>query len=573
MDNLFLSAVVAESLPLVRGRSVTKISLAGSDIVLDFRLPDARSLIASLDQTFPALYLGNLSSLSSDSPSSNPFLLQLRKQLSGARLIGISKSPLDRLVIFEFEGYAVGGEKRRTGLALALMGRSSNAYLTDETAIVEARFFDRGLYSIGDKINVDRENGFDYKTVIEEVTDSMTEEEILEKYFNGGALSSPRLKKEYVFRCKTTTPALALSSLIEDAFEKKPKPIVYSALPLEEIGDRPIDLRTDLLLSHFELAQAEGLKRFEFDSLSEAACRYLTARERVREFLSRLTSLRRLLATEITKLEGSLTALAKDRERYQDPERLKRYGDLLLASLSTAKVSPSSARVIDYYDERQPEIEIEITEGDTLKQAASRYFSRYQKARRAMAVIEERERELQNQVAPLRLLARSLEQEPTDKNVAVITNRIEALMGRNAKKAFNRASAKRSRTRVEKRQGRWFRSSDGYEIGVGRNDKDNDYLTFRLARSSDIWLHAGDYPGSHVIVRNPGRADVPQRTILEAAQLAAFYSQAKNHPKAAVHYTQKKFVSKPPRAKAGLVRLSAFKTLFVEPAIKVELLD
>ncbi|HEY7543773.1 MAG TPA: NFACT RNA binding domain-containing protein, partial [Blastocatellia bacterium] len=127
--------------------------------------------------------------------------------------------------------------------------------------------------------------------------------------------------------------------------------------------------------------------------------------------------------------------------------------------------------------------------------------------------------------------------------------------------------------RSEKRVGRYFRSTDGYEIVVGRNDNENDQVTFRLARSTDIWLHAADYPGSHVIVRKIGREPIPQRAIIEAAQVAAFYSQAKRDSKVAVHYTEKKFVSKPPRSKPGLVRLSSFKTVLVEPVCSVEKIE
>jgi predicted ribosome quality control (RQC) complex YloA/Tae2 family protein len=117
---------------------------------------------------------------------------------------------------------------------------------------------------------------------------------------------------------------------------------------------------------------------------------------------------------------------------------------------------------------------------------------------------------------------------------------------------------------------RRYRSSDGYEILVGRAAHDNDQLTFRIARPHDLWLHAADYPGSHVIVRNPTRADVPHRTIIEAAQLAAAFSQAKRDAKVDVHYTQRKFLSKPKGAAPGLVRMSSFRTITVEPSVCVE---
>ncbi|MCC6742667.1 MAG: DUF814 domain-containing protein, partial [Acidobacteria bacterium] len=113
---------------------------------------------------------------------------------------------------------------------------------------------------------------------------------------------------------------------------------------------------------------------------------------------------------------------------------------------------------------------------------------------------------------------------------------------------------------------RRFVSSDGYEILVGRTSSANDEITFKVARPSDIWLHAADYPGSHVIVRLARRGDVPHRTLLEAAQLAAFYSQAKDEALVDVRYVQRKFVSKPRGAAPGLVRLHRFKTIAVRPA-------
>ena len=114
---------------------------------------------------------------------------------------------------------------------------------------------------------------------------------------------------------------------------------------------------------------------------------------------------------------------------------------------------------------------------------------------------------------------------------------------------------------------RSFISSDGFEILVGKKAKDNDVLTFKIAKSLDTWMHAADYPGSHVVVRNPNRKEIPHRTLIEAAELAAFYSQGKAQVKAAVHYTQKKFVNKPKGAAPGLVSLSSFRTLLVEPKV------
>ncbi|HEX8353967.1 MAG TPA: NFACT RNA binding domain-containing protein, partial [Pyrinomonadaceae bacterium] len=132
-------------------------------------------------------------------------------------------------------------------------------------------------------------------------------------------------------------------------------------------------------------------------------------------------------------------------------------------------------------------------------------------------------------------------------------------------KASKRDSAEKGRTL------RRYRSSDGYEVVVGRGARENDEVTFRVARSYDTWMHAADYPGSHVVVRARGRDEpVPHRTLVEAARLAAHFSQARKDSKVAVNYTQRKFVSKPRGAAPGLVYLSSFRTLLVEPAEELE---
>jgi predicted ribosome quality control (RQC) complex YloA/Tae2 family protein len=105
---------------------------------------------------------------------------------------------------------------------------------------------------------------------------------------------------------------------------------------------------------------------------------------------------------------------------------------------------------------------------------------------------------------------------------------------------------------------------------VGRTARDNDHLTFKMAKPNDLWMHTGDYSGSHVVVRNATRKDVPHRTIIEAAQLAAHFSRARKDPKVDVHYTQRKFVSKPKGAVPGLVRMTRFKNITVEPKEGIE---
>jgi predicted ribosome quality control (RQC) complex YloA/Tae2 family protein len=558
MDNFYISAILREMEQAISGRTVARVFLVNSDLLIDLRLENNQLLFASLDRTNPALYLSGRQP-GSEANASHPFAIQLRKHITGARLTTFSKDPLDRIVRLEFEKFDVSGDRARSLLVLAMTGRTANAYILNSEHNVVAALTDRAVFP--EARTETSANDF-------HIDDSMTEADILETEFGPSSIFSPLIKNEFIARCRISSPAQAFRSIAVDLFDKKPSPLVYSRLPIEQIGQRLINLKTDLLLSHIELVQAQGMLRSEFPTLSEAADRYYSARDGQKVLQNEYNSARQLLAREIKKREAAMSAILRDRERFEDPERLKRHGDLLLANLATARVTGAKAKVIDYYDPDQAEIEIEIDENKTLQQSAAEYFSRYQKAKRALTAIAVRQEEIAKRLAPIKNILNELEANPTAEQISKARYSIEKALG--AKRSSGSGSTRKTKDKNEPVIGRRFKTTDGYEVMVGRNDRDNDALTFRAARPQDIWLHAADYPGSHVVVRNPNRETVPHKTIVEAAELAAFYSQAKREGKAAVHYTQKKFVSKPPRAKPGLVRLSSFKTVMVEPRCVLE---
>jgi predicted ribosome quality control (RQC) complex YloA/Tae2 family protein len=265
------------------------------------------------------------------------------------------------------------------------------------------------------------------------------------------------------------------------------------------------------------------------------------------------------LRHEISKREKLVQKLNDDLAGHGDADKWKRFGDLLLANASSARRDGETVFVIDYFDEAAPEIPIAVDENDSLTEAAEKFFKRYTKARNARLEIEKRKDAVAKELARFSSLREDLDAaiEARDED------RIDEIVG-NKKQPITRKPQKRPEVLTGTRS---FVSSDGFEILVGKKAKDNDFLTFRIAKSLDTWMHAADYPGSHVVIRNPNRKEIPHRTLVEAAQLAAFYSQGKAQPKAAVHYTQKKFVNKPKGSAAGLVSLASFKTVLVEPKI------
>lgn len=297
-------------------------------------------------------------------------------------------------------------------------------------------------------------------------------------------------------------------------------------------------------------------------SLSEVLDAEHRLADEAREFDRLAATARRARAAEIDKRKKLVRNLMGDLEKHGDADTWKRYGDLILANLSTLTRKGNSVVVKDYFDPLVPDVSVPVEENTTPTEAADAFFKRYTKARNGAAAVAERLQKVRDEIESLTAGQARLEAAIASRDAAGLAEFLPA-----RKQALPQQPPKRSAKETDLKGARRFVSSDGYEILVGKKAVDNDHLTFRVARSLDLWLHAADYPGSHVIIKNPQRDEIPDRTLLEAARLAAFYSDARQQGKAAVRYTQKKFVNKPRRAAPGLVSLASFKTVLVEPGV------
>ena len=300
------------------------------------------------------------------------------------------------------------------------------------------------------------------------------------------------------------------------------------------------------------------------ESFSEAADDYYRGIAAEQLFESSAVALIAKLKKEIARARKLQANLQKDLTAHGNPDEHKRMGDLLLANIANAERAGSKVRLQDYYAEGAPIVEVEIDENSTLQDAAGAFFSRYTKAKRAVSELGARLRQLKSELEELDEKLVRLERAVAERDLIALAE------FEGPPKAKPMASGKKQKAPLALPGMRRYRSSDGYEVLVGRTARDNDELTFRVAKPNDLWLHAGDYPGSHVIVRNSSRNDIPHRTILEAAQLAAKFSQASKDSKVSIHYTRRKFLTKPKGSAPGLVRMSSFKTVTVEPGENLE---
>lgn len=271
---------------------------------------------------------------------------------------------------------------------------------------------------------------------------------------------------------------------------------------------------------------------------------------RLRQLRERESVLRKSLKKHLRRIE----ALRRDLEQAQRYERYARYGELLKANLGSLKKGLTTVTVVDYYDDRLPELTIPLDPVKTPQANMEAYFAKHRKfvtARREvtprLAAIETDIRQVQ---AELDTIKHGTWQAP-------------AGGGRTAPRSTLRTGRRRAATGDRRGPFRRFLSSDGHHIFVGRNARENDELTFSLAKSEDLWLHAHAVPGSHVVVRLEKGIDPPPDTLKDAATLALLYSDLKKSGKGEVIYTRRKWVRKSKGQAPGAVTVTQEKALYV----------
>lgn len=522
MNDRLLAAIADELATELRGRSFGKVWQLGADaLAIDFRGGEPRTLFASVNPAASRLHLTSRKVRDLEKRSLQPsnFALALRKRLAGAPLLSTTKDAGERVVRFLFESADAAVQPQPLTLVAQLTGRSSNLLLLD----ADGHILD--------------------------------------------ALRPPR----------------GAGQQIGETYRPPPRSTAERADDSRAGGDDDTTSKARGDTTHGARGEdTELLSRGAHRSLSAAVEEFYERAEAAREFDARVSSQRARLRQEIERRRKLERNLENDLRAHGDAGEHKRAGDLLLANLSTAERAGTRVRVKDYFAEGAPTVELEIDERATLQEEAARRFARYARAKRAAREIERRRAELRDELAALERERDELERiaaardrealaafessQPGAKGVATKGDATRGVRSKSAG-AFARKGAGEKRGAAEAAaRVRRYRSSDGYEILVGRAARDNDGLTFKVARSHDLWLHAADYPGSHVVVWVRARdEEVPHRTLVEAAQLAAHFSQAKRDAKVAVHHTRRKFVSKIKGAAPGLVRLSSFRTIMVEP--------
>ncbi len=574
MDNFLLQVIVNELEPLLTRQRLGRVyQLGATGLAIDLHLRDGRWLAVSTAPQRLAIYLTaqNPKQAGDELRSDTGFVALVKKHLGGARLVAIEKLGYDRVINFEFAAEDGDGKNRARTLVVSLTGRGANVLLVEESRVIASlRERDEAVTTYTEPAPpADKLDPFlcSAEKLDELIAASGGElAEAAQKHLIG---FSALYARELGFRAKQEPSGDALRSLLADLFESTPQPAIYSSLAIDELKREAGQDEFNAVLSAIRLGHLSDQPQSQFASVNEAADAYFTLLDERLRFLALKQKLNSHLASQLKKRRALAGNLRRELESFSNSETHQRYGELLLANLHQATKAGGGFLVVDFYDEAQSKIEIPSANKASAQEAAGHYFKLARKARRGLEAINARLPQIEDEIARLETQLAQL---------AAITraDELNSFAAQFKPAATGQQQGKRSsqpgkKPKDEKLAGvRRYRSSEGYEILVGRTDRDNDNLTFRIAKSFDLWFHAADYPGSHVVLRNPQRKPVPARSITEAAQLAAKFSQAGTGARVAVNYCERKFVTKMKGFAPGQVRLSSFKTVLVEPGEAAE---
>ena len=564
-DAMFLSAVCDELRQELIGARVEKIQQPARDMVV-LQLRGKARLLLSASGNRPRFHV---TQASYENPAQPPmFCMLLRKHLAGGRIAAIEQPPAERSVELTLDCTDEMGTPCQKRLILELMGRNSNLILTDgENRILDC--MRRVDFEMSEQRQVlpglfyhrpPRQEG---KLTPQELTKPTLERLLaqtaapvhLDRWIvDHVAGISPLIARELAFGFCGETDADVLTLDRARLAEALTQPSLLQARQptLLLCGGRPKDFTYCPIRQYGAYMTARTMP--SFSALLDA---FYTETEQRERMLQKSQSLRRTVTNLLERTRRKLAAQRKEREASLDRETLRRRGDIVTANLHAMTRGMTVLRAEDFYQEDMPEIEIPLRPELSPQQNAARFYKEYNKAKHAEKILAEQIARGEIEEEYLGAVLDELNRAESERDLAEIRAELEA--GGYVRSADRRRQQKQPTSRPMR-----FRSSDGFEILVGRNNRQNDQLSLKTARRDDLWLHIQKFHGTHVIVCCAG-APVPDGTITEAAMLAAWYSQAREGQNVPVDVTQVRNLRKPNGAKPGMVVYDRYRTVIVTP--------
>ena len=572
-DGITIAAMVRELNNNLAGGRINKIAQPeGDELMITARGTEGQKrLLLSASASLPLIYFTEKNKIS---PLTAPnFCMLLRKHIGSARIAGIRQPGLERVVEFDLEHLNELGDPCKKILILELMGKHSNLiFCDDKNMILDSIKHVSSHMSSVREVLPGREY-FITKTQDKWNPLTITQEEFLEKVckkpvsaakalYSSLTGLSPVIAEELCYRASVDGNDSILSlneiscihlyhtlqRMMEDVKEGNFTPnIIYR-------GEEPVEYGVFLFQQY-----GPEYHSISFDSVSSMLETYYASKNILTRIRQKSADLRKIVQTALERNRKKLILQQKQMKDTAKKEKYRVYGELINTYGYNLPEGSKSFQALNYYTNE--EITIPLDETLTPAQNSKKYFDRYTKLKRTEEALTTQLADTESEIEHLESISNALDIARSESDLAQIKE--ELTQYGYIKRHF---SGKKGAKMQAKSKPFHYISSDGFDIYVGKNNFQNDELTFKFATGNDWWFHAKKMAGSHVVVKTKD-GELPDRTFEEAGRLAAYYSKGRTAPKVEIDYIQKKHVKKPGGAKPGFVVYYTNYSLMAEPDI------
>lgn len=558
-DGITIAAMVKELNTSLKGGRINKIAQPESDeLLITVRGQDGQKrLLLSASPSLPLLYFTSKNRIS---PLTAPnFCMLLRKHIGSARITDITQPGMERVVQFHLEHLNELGDVCHKILIMELMGKHSNLIFCDDKGMIldSIKHVSSNMSSVREVLP-----GREYfipKTQDKLDPLTITEEEFIsdicpkplpaaKAIYSSLTGISPVMAQEVCFRASIDGND-SMQSLNEAArthlyhtFARIMDQVKEGSFTPNIIfrGDEPVEY----VVLDFQQYGPE-YHSVSFDSVSQMLETYYASRDLITRIRQKSADLRRIVQTALERNRKKLMLQQKQMKDTEKKDKYKIYGELINTYGYGLEEGVKSFKALNYYTNE--EITIPLDPQLTPQENSKKYFDRYQKLKRTQEALEEQIKETTEEIQHLESISNALDIAREESDLSQIKEELTEFGY--IKKHYTSKKGAKMQTKSKPFH---YISSDGYDIYVGKNNYQNDELTFKFASGNDWWFHAKKMPGSHVVVKTKD-GTLPDRTFEEAGSLAAYYSQGRTAPKVEIDYLQKKNVKKPAGAKPGFV--------------------
>lgn len=555
---------------LVGGR-ISKISMPEENELIFTIKNNAKTyrLFISASASLPLIYLTDINK---PAPKVAPaFLMLLRKYIGSAKITNIFQMGLERILCFELEHLNELGDLSRKKMYVEIMGKHSNIIFTDENnkIIDSIKRISANMSSLREVLP-----GREYflpkelqkkellNIELKEFTEVLKSKEYpLSKsiYMNFAGIS-PLIAEEIIIRASLSSQSSCVSlseleythlfhtieNLLEDINTHNFNPnIIYK-------GEEALEFSSIRLFSY----KNESYNEVDYTSVSKMLCDYYYAREVFLLNRQKSFDLRRIVNTALERASKKYDLQEKQLQDADKKDIYRVYGDLLNTYGYSLKGGESSFTAENFYDNNN-EITIPLDKNKSAKENAKKYYDKYAKLSRTTKALSEEILKTKSDIEHLQSIQTALEVSSDDESLSQIRQELVDF-------GYIKKHSSSKKQKITSHPYHYI-SSDGYDIYVGKNNYQNEELTFKVATGNDWWFHAKGIPGSHVILKSNNEEELPDRVYEEAASLAAFYSKAKDADKVEVDYIQKKNIKKVAGAAPGFVIYHSNWSMVVTP--------